>query len=185
MGKGIEKSCAKTAWGLGAGETAVEPVRACLHGGGGPRIGEVTCGRSPYLSCKRDQIKILRGVPHFHVNRPKDYCFQYVFPVYPMIDQLRQFTSTVTSIFWLLFHCSVAFFARLHWPWAWQAIFDSIYYTAIPIIAYMIEIPAGFVQGSMYIIISIYKVLGVELICLAGNRGLTVPPPSVSSVYLK
>ena len=103
MGKGIEKSCAKTAWGLGAGETAVEPVRACLHGGGGPRIGEVTCGRSPYLSCKRDQIKILPGVPHFHVNRPKDYCFQYVFPVYPMIDQLRQFTSTVTSIFWLLF----------------------------------------------------------------------------------
>ena len=36
----------------------MEPVRACLHGGGGPQIGEVTCGGSPHLSCKRDQIKI-------------------------------------------------------------------------------------------------------------------------------
>ena len=33
-------------------------LRACLHGGGGPHTGEVTCGRSPHLSCKRDQIKI-------------------------------------------------------------------------------------------------------------------------------
>ena len=30
---------------------------ACLHGGGGPQIGEVTYGGSPYLSCTRDQIK--------------------------------------------------------------------------------------------------------------------------------
>ena len=33
-------------------------LRACLHGGGGLQIGEVTCGGSPYLSCKRDQIKM-------------------------------------------------------------------------------------------------------------------------------
>ena len=33
-------------------------LRACLHGGGGPQVGEVTCGGSPHLSCKRDQIKI-------------------------------------------------------------------------------------------------------------------------------
>ena len=33
-------------------------VRTCLHGGGGPQIGEVTCGGSPHLSCKRDQIKM-------------------------------------------------------------------------------------------------------------------------------
>ena len=26
-------------------------IRACLHGGGGPQIGEVTCGGSPHLSC--------------------------------------------------------------------------------------------------------------------------------------
>ena len=53
-------------------------LRACLHGGGGPQVGEVTCGRSPHLSCKRDQIKMTdymdRRVtspswgPHLHVN---------------------------------------------------------------------------------------------------------------------
>ena len=32
--------------------------RACLLGGGGPQVGEVTCGGSPHLSCKRDQIKM-------------------------------------------------------------------------------------------------------------------------------
>ena len=32
-------------------------LRAFLHGGGGPEIGEATCGGSPHLSCKRDQIK--------------------------------------------------------------------------------------------------------------------------------
>ena len=33
-------------------------LRACLHGDGGPQIGEVTCGGSSPLSCKRDQIKM-------------------------------------------------------------------------------------------------------------------------------
>ena len=54
---------------------------------GNPRyIGEATCGGSPHVSCKRDQIKMrdyvekrfthqsgllhLPGVPHLHVNRP-------------------------------------------------------------------------------------------------------------------
>ena len=32
--------------------------RACLLGGGRPQVGEVTCGGSPHLSCKRDQIKM-------------------------------------------------------------------------------------------------------------------------------
>ena len=193
MGKGIEKSCAKTAWGLGRDSGgACKGVFA--WGWGTPdRWGNMCPGHPTYhvnvIKLKWEiiwtgglphlsRLPDLPGVPHFHVNRPKDYYFQYLFPVYPMIDKLRQFTSTVMSIFWLLFHCSVAFFARLHWPRAWQAIFDSIYYTAIPIIAYMIEIPAGFVQGSMYIIISIYKVLGVELICLAGNRGLPYQRPA-------
>ena len=39
--------------------------RSCLHGGGGPQIGEVTCGGSPHLPCKRDQIK-MRG----YMDRP-------------------------------------------------------------------------------------------------------------------
>ena len=55
--------------------------RACLLGGGGLQVGEVTCGGSPHLSCKRDQIKMrdniqtgvlphLPGVHYLHVNRP-------------------------------------------------------------------------------------------------------------------
>ena len=39
-------------------QLCLNPFRACLHGGGGPQIDEVTCGRSPHLSCKRDQIKM-------------------------------------------------------------------------------------------------------------------------------
>ena len=41
MGKAIEKSCAKPACGLGR-DGVVEPVRACLHGGGGPQAGHPT-----------------------------------------------------------------------------------------------------------------------------------------------
>ena len=33
-------------------------LSACLPGGGGPQVGEVTCGGLPYLTCKRDQIKM-------------------------------------------------------------------------------------------------------------------------------
>ena len=33
-------------------------LRACLHGGGGLQVGELTCGGSPHLSCKRDQIEM-------------------------------------------------------------------------------------------------------------------------------
>ena len=34
-------------------------LRACLLGGRGPQVGEVTCGDgSTHLSCKRDQIKM-------------------------------------------------------------------------------------------------------------------------------
>ena len=34
------------------------PLRACLHGSGGPQVGEVKFGGSPHLSCERDQIKM-------------------------------------------------------------------------------------------------------------------------------
>ena len=34
-------------------------LEACLHGGGGPQVDEVTCGGgSTHRSCKRDQIKV-------------------------------------------------------------------------------------------------------------------------------
>ena len=33
-------------------------LRACLHEGGGPQVGEVTCGGLPHRTCKRDHIKM-------------------------------------------------------------------------------------------------------------------------------
>ena len=33
-------------------------TRVCLHGDGGPQVGDVTCGGSTHLSCKRDQIEM-------------------------------------------------------------------------------------------------------------------------------
>ena len=33
-------------------------LRACLHEGGGLQVGEITCGRLPHLTCKRDYIKM-------------------------------------------------------------------------------------------------------------------------------
>ena len=55
-------------------------LRAWLHEGGGPQVGEVTRGKSPHLTCKRDHIKMrdymdkrvtsTTWVPHLHVNRP-------------------------------------------------------------------------------------------------------------------
>ena len=65
-------------------------IRAYLHEGGGPQVGEVTCVKLPHLTCKRDHIKMrdyldrrvtppkrvtsLPGIPHLHVNRPLDQC---------------------------------------------------------------------------------------------------------------
>ena len=47
-----------------------ERLRACLHGGGGPQVGEVKYGGSPHLSCKRDQIK-MRDYMDRRVTPPK------------------------------------------------------------------------------------------------------------------
>ena len=33
-------------------------IKGCLHGGGGAKVGEVTCGGSPRLSCKGDEMKM-------------------------------------------------------------------------------------------------------------------------------
>ena len=45
-------------------------LRACLHGGGGPQIGDVTCIGSLHLSCKRDKIK-MRDYMDREVTPPK------------------------------------------------------------------------------------------------------------------
>ena len=62
-------------------------LKACLHRGGGPQLGEVTCGGSPHLTCKRDQIKMRdymdkwlispTWVPHLHVKRPYALCYLF------------------------------------------------------------------------------------------------------------
>ena len=44
--------------------------RAFLHWLGGPQVGEVKCGRSPHLSCKRDQIKMRDDIDR-RVTPPK------------------------------------------------------------------------------------------------------------------
>ena len=44
--------------------------RACLHEGGGPPVGEVTCGKLPHLTCKRDHIK-MRDYLERRVTPPK------------------------------------------------------------------------------------------------------------------
>ena len=45
-------------------------LRACLHGGVGPHVSEVTCGGSPRLTCKRDHIK-MRDYMDRRVTSPK------------------------------------------------------------------------------------------------------------------
>ena len=46
-------------------------IRACLHVRGGPQIGEITCGGSPELSCKRDRIENMRDSVDRRVISPK------------------------------------------------------------------------------------------------------------------
>ena len=45
-------------------------LRACLHEGGGPQVGEVTWGGLPHLTCKRDHIK-MRDYMDRRVTPPK------------------------------------------------------------------------------------------------------------------
>ena len=47
-------------------------LRACLHEGGEPQVGEVTCGGLPHLTCKRDHINCVnrRVTPPKQVTSP-------------------------------------------------------------------------------------------------------------------
>ena len=45
-------------------------LRACLHEGEGPQVGEVTCGKLPHLTCKRELIK-MRDYMDRQVTPPK------------------------------------------------------------------------------------------------------------------
>ena len=72
-------------------------LRACLRGGGGFQVGEVTCDGSPNQqpTCHVNLIKLkweitwtgglphLPGVPHLHVNRPLDFLTRG--EIYPLL----------------------------------------------------------------------------------------------------
>ena len=64
-------------------------LRACLHGSWGPQIGEVTCGGSPHLLCKRDQIK-MRDSMDRQVTPPKQVTSPTWGPPPPCKQALRQ-----------------------------------------------------------------------------------------------
>ena len=107
-------------------------LRACLHEGGGLQVGEVTCGGSRHLSCKRDQIKMrdymdrrviplkrephLPGVPHLHVNRSLvnhgPLSFQTAYPF--ILLSFSQFLSHPFLLFfllsWLIYLVPMTFF---------------------------------------------------------------------------
>ena len=73
-------------------------MRACLHGGGGPQIGEVTCGGSPHLSCKRDQIK-MRDYMGRRVTSPKRVISPTWGPPPPCKQALSQYTVYIPHSF--------------------------------------------------------------------------------------
>ena len=61
---------------------------ACLHGGEGPQIGEITCGGSPNLSCTRDQIK-MRDYMDRRVTPPKQVTSPTLGPSLPCKQALN------------------------------------------------------------------------------------------------
>ena len=69
-------------------EYTLHLLRACLHGGGRPQVGEVTCGWSPHLSCKCDQI-IMRDYMDRQVIPPKGVTSPTLSPPPPCKQALR------------------------------------------------------------------------------------------------
>ena len=59
--------------------------KVCFHRGGGPQVGEVTCGGSPHLSCKCDQIK-MRNYMDRRVTPPK----QVISPIWGLPPPNKQ-----------------------------------------------------------------------------------------------
>ena len=75
-------------------------LKACLHGGGRPQIGEVTCGGSPHLSCKRnDEIK-MRDYIDRRVIPPKQVTSPTWGPPPPCKELLIHLDKTDTSVKW-------------------------------------------------------------------------------------
>ena len=74
-------------------------LRACLHEGGGPQIGEVKFGGSPHLSCKHNQIKI-RDYMDGRVISPK----WVTSPTWGLPPPCKQaLKESVISKYWLVY----------------------------------------------------------------------------------
>ena len=70
-----------------------------VHWGGGPQIGEVTCGGSPHLSCKRrDQIK-MRDYMDRRVTPPKRVTSPTWGPPPPCKQALNSISRWLHSVF--------------------------------------------------------------------------------------
>ena len=61
---------------------------ACLHGGGGPQVGEAACSGSPQPSCKRDQIK-MRDYMERRVTSPR--------PLVPSSEERKHKSTTLKT----------------------------------------------------------------------------------------
>ena len=89
-------------------------LRAFLHGGGGPQIGEVTCGGSPHLSCKRDQVK-MRDYMDKRVTPPKRVTSPTWGPP-PPCKQALSYTFYGGNVVRVPDHCfSLPLIFTLHW----------------------------------------------------------------------
>ena len=67
-----------------------QALRAYLHEGGGPHVGEVTCGGLPHLTCKRDNIK-MRDCMDRRVTPPKQVTSPTWGPPPPCKQALRAY----------------------------------------------------------------------------------------------
>ena len=99
-------------WCFGHSEARLSALlRACLRGGRGPQIGEVTCGRSPHLSCKRDQIK-KRDYTDRQVTPPKRVTSPTWGPPPPCKQALNMISGVKKS--------NKVFLVRKYlWKWKW------------------------------------------------------------------
>ena len=128
-------------------------LRACLQGGGGPQIGEVTCGGSPHLSCKRDQIKMrdyvdrrvthqsglphLPEVPHLHVNRPL------------VVSSVSGFLVLCYCCYFLFFFSSCSFFRVFVFLFNHLSLFFSPNRHSYILLPYL-KLSSPFFNGSLY-----------------------------------
>ena len=91
-------------------------LRACLHGGGGPQVGEVTCGGSTRLTCKRDHTKI-RDYMDRRVTPPK----RVTSPTWGPLPPCKQALTMVLRSLLLVSYCFVGVVSV-------QRLFNPLYY---------------------------------------------------------